>query len=58
MINPGPNYRMPKSIKRQLAVIVDPHRRSEARRIMIQADLVGRQDALGKKIIKKSMPTK
>ena len=45
MIKPGPNYRMPKSIKRQLAVIVDPHRQGEIRRIMIQADLVGRQDA-------------
>jgi hypothetical protein len=49
MIKTGPNYRMPKSIKRQLAVIVDPHRRGEIRRIMIQADLVGRQDAAGKK---------
>jgi len=45
MIKSGPNYRMPKSIKRQLAVIVDPHRQGEIRRIMIQADLVGQQDA-------------
>jgi hypothetical protein len=49
MIKPGPNYRMPKSIKRQLAVIVDPHLRGEIRRSMIQADLVGRQAAPRKK---------
>ena len=42
MIKPGPNYRMPKSIKRQLAVIVDPQYRGEIRRLMIQADLASR----------------
>jgi hypothetical protein len=49
MIKPGPNYRMPKSIKRQLATIVDPHRRGMIRRIMIQADLAGQQDSPRKK---------
>ena len=42
MIKPGSNYRMPKSIKRQLAVIVDPQYRGEIRRLMIQADLASR----------------
>jgi len=42
MIKPGPNYRMPKSIKRQLAIIVDPQHRGEIRRLMIQADLASR----------------
>ena len=58
MIKPGPNYRMPKSIKRQLAVIVDPHRQGEIRRIMIQADLVGRQDASRKNHQKNGQPHK
>ena len=49
MIKSGPNYRMPKSIKRQLAGIVDPHLRGKIRRSMIQADLVGRQAATRKK---------
>jgi hypothetical protein len=42
MIKSGPNYKMPKSIKRQLAVIVDPQYRGEIRRLMIQADLASR----------------
>ena len=49
MIKPGPNYRMPKSIKRQLAVIVDPQYRGEIRRLMIQADLASRIAAPRKK---------
>lgn len=42
MIKPNANYRMPKSIKRQLAVIVDPQFRGDIRRLMIQADLASR----------------
>jgi hypothetical protein len=42
MIKPGSNYRMPKSIKRQLAVIVDSHLRGDIRRLMVQADLASR----------------
>ena len=42
MIKPTSTYRMPKSIKRQLAVIVDPQYRGEIRRLMIQADLASR----------------
>jgi len=38
----GSNYKMPKSIKRQLAVIVDSQYRGEIRRLMIQADLASR----------------
>lgn len=38
----GSNYKMPKSIKRQLAVIVDNHLRGDIRRLMIQADLASR----------------
>jgi hypothetical protein len=49
MIKPNANYRMPKSIKRQLAVIVDPQYRGEIRRLMIQADLAGRIAAPRKK---------
>lgn len=45
MIKPGSNYRMPKSIKRQLAVIVDNHLRGDIRRLMVQADLISRQAA-------------
>ena len=45
MIKPTSAYRMPKSIKRQLAVIVDPQYRGEIRRLMIQADLASRVDA-------------
>ena len=45
MIKSNSNYRMPKSIKRQLAVIVDSHHRGEIRRLMIQADLISRQAA-------------
>ena len=42
MIKTNANYRMPKSIKRQLAVIVDNHLRGDIRRLMIQADLASR----------------
>jgi len=45
MIKSNSTYRMPKSIKRQLAVIVDPQYRGEIRRLMIQADLASRVDA-------------
>jgi len=45
MIKPNANYRMPKNIKRQLAIIVDPQYRGEIRRLMIQADLISRQAA-------------
>jgi hypothetical protein len=45
MIKPSSNYRMPKSIKRQLAVIVDNHLRGDIRRLMVQADLISRQAA-------------
>jgi len=41
-MKPGSNYKMPKSIKRQLAVIVDNHLRGDIRRLMIQADLASR----------------
>ena len=41
MIKPGPNYKMPKSFKRALATIIDPHERGKQKRLMIQADLVG-----------------
>jgi len=41
MIKPGPNYKMPKSFKRALANIIDPHERGLQKRLMIQADLVG-----------------
>jgi hypothetical protein len=44
-MKPGSNYKMPKSIKRQLAVIVDNHLRGDIRRLMIQADLASRQAA-------------
>ena len=41
-MKPGSNYKMPKRIKRRLAVIVDAHYRGEIRRLMIQADLASR----------------
>jgi hypothetical protein len=48
-MKPGSNYKMPKSIKRQLAVIVDNHLRGDIRRLMIQADLASRIAAPRKK---------
>jgi hypothetical protein len=41
-MKPGSNYKMPKRIKRRLAVIVDAHYRGQLRRLMIQADLASR----------------
>jgi len=38
---PGPNYKMSKSIKRELATIVNPQERGIQKRIMIQAELFG-----------------
>jgi hypothetical protein len=40
-IKPGPNYKMSKNIKRELATIVDPQQRGIQKRIMIQAELFG-----------------
>ena len=40
MIKPTASYRMPKQIKRSLALIIDPQKRGEHKRMMIQADLV------------------
>ena len=40
-MKPGPNYKMSKNVKRELATIVDPQERSIQKRIMIQAELFG-----------------
>ena len=42
MIKPGPSYRMSRAHKVMLASIVDPHRRGEFKRTVIQADLHSR----------------
>lgn len=39
---PGPNYRMSRQHKAMLAQIVDPHKRGLAKRLIIHADLCGR----------------
>ena len=39
MLKPGPNYKMSKSTKTMLANILDPHKRGEHKRSMIQAEL-------------------
>lgn len=39
MLKPGPNYKMSGQNKRFLATILDPHKRGEIKRSMIQADL-------------------
>jgi hypothetical protein len=38
-IKPTASYRMSKQLKRSLALIIDPHKRGEQKRIMIQAEL-------------------
>jgi len=39
MLKPGPNYKMSKQTKVMLANIIDPHKRGEHKRAMIQAEL-------------------
>lgn len=39
MLKPGPNFRMTKANKTILANIVDPHRRGEVKRGLIDAQL-------------------
>jgi hypothetical protein len=36
-MNPGHNFRLPKAVKRQAANYLDPHRRGQYLRAMIQA---------------------
>jgi len=43
MIKPGPTYRMSRANKVMLASYVDPQKRAEVKRTVIQADLYGRQ---------------
>jgi len=40
-MKPGPNFKMPKSVKRELAQIIDPHERGAQKRLMINALLFG-----------------
>jgi hypothetical protein len=40
-IKPTASFKMSKQTKRSLALIVDPQKRGEQRRIMIQAELAG-----------------
>jgi hypothetical protein len=39
MLKPSSNYKMSKSTKTMLANILDPHKRGEHKRSMIQAEL-------------------
>jgi len=43
MLKPGPTYRMSRANKVMLASYVDPQKRAEVKRTVIQADLYGRQ---------------
>ena len=43
MIKPGPTYKMSRANKVMLASYVDPQKRAEVKRTVIQADLYGRQ---------------
>jgi hypothetical protein len=38
-MKPGPNYRMSSATKMALTTIIDPHKRGEWKRSMIQAEL-------------------
>jgi hypothetical protein len=38
-MKPGPNFKLPKMVKRQLAHITNPHERGVQKRLMIQAQL-------------------
>ena len=39
MLKPGPSYKMTKQGKRTLAQYLDPHKRGEVKRSIIQAEL-------------------
>lgn len=41
----GPNYKMPKPLKMRLASILDPHKRGEWKRAMMQAELYAAETA-------------
>ena len=43
MLKPGPTYKMSRPDKVMLASYVDPQKRAEVKRTVIQADLYGRQ---------------
>ena len=42
-MNPGRNFQLPKSVKRQAANYLNPHRRGEYLRAMIQATLASQE---------------
>ena len=42
-LKPGPTYRMSRANKTMLATYVNPQKRAEIKRTVIQADLYGRQ---------------
>jgi hypothetical protein len=39
-MKPGPNFKMPKSVKRELAQIIDSHERGIQKKLMINALLI------------------
>jgi hypothetical protein len=42
-MNPGRNFQLPKAVKRQAANYLDPHRRGEYLRAMIQATMASQE---------------
>ena len=43
MLKPGPNYKMSAQTKRLAAAFIDPHKRGEFKRAMIDAELSAAQ---------------
>lgn len=44
-LKPGPNYKMSKANKMKASSILDPHKRGEWKRMVIQADLYAAETA-------------
>jgi hypothetical protein len=42
-MNPGRNFQLPKAVKRQAANYLDPHRRGQYLRAMIQATVASQE---------------
>jgi hypothetical protein len=40
-MKPTSSFKLSKQTKRSLALIIDPHKRGEQRRMMVQAELAG-----------------
>jgi hypothetical protein len=57
MLKPGPNFKMTKANKYTVAKILDPHRRGEIKRGLIDAQLASEIRVKSNKEDRKSGPT-